>query len=166
MPEKYEMRQYLAEVAVSAVLRRNIRLPPALREDALESGKSTLISFLCSAFPSKKHPANTFSTAQEVKCLRKRICASAEHIKSPENIAQRARTEGFFEKPRCQCTGTGREQCSLQKEPLRCSTVHTPSERVLGVLPRVLKRLLSYWSTVVLARRAFRRCAAIHAIYI
>lgn len=56
MPVGYKTRRYSAVVAVSAVSKRNSRLPPALLGDDLESQSSVLISFFRYAFINKKTP--------------------------------------------------------------------------------------------------------------
>lgn len=55
MPVGYELRLYQTEIDVWTVLKRKLRQRAAVRENILESGKSTLVSLFCSA-SSKKAP--------------------------------------------------------------------------------------------------------------
>lgn len=70
MRVRYEMLWYSAEVAVFAFLEKHSRLPAALRDDALGSSNSTLISLFRSAFISKKHQENIFFPVEKMKFLR------------------------------------------------------------------------------------------------
>lgn len=71
----YEMRWYLAEVSALTVSKRNSRLPSALRDDTLELGNFTLVSFLCSASVSRKYPAEFVFTVEKKIILKMMPCA-------------------------------------------------------------------------------------------
>lgn len=71
MPVTHEMRWYPTEVAVFAVFRGDSRLPPAVRDDVLESHSSKASLFLLlSGFFNKNHLQNIFFTAENVKFFR------------------------------------------------------------------------------------------------
>lgn len=61
IPVGDEMRRNPAEVAMSTDLRKKSKLPPAFRDDALESCGSRLVSFSRSAF-TKNSPGQVLSS--------------------------------------------------------------------------------------------------------
>lgn len=70
MPVGYKMQRYPAEVAVSAVFKRNSGPPPALPDEALRFRSFVLIFLFRSAFVKKMHFAKIFFTVEEVNILR------------------------------------------------------------------------------------------------
>lgn len=67
----YEMRRCSTEVAFSAVSKRNSRLPPAVKNEVLDSRRGALVSLFCSAYINKMRQANVFYTVEEVTFLKK-----------------------------------------------------------------------------------------------
>lgn len=74
LPVRYEMRRQLAELAALAALKRNSRLSPNLRNEALECSSSTSFRVLNFALVSIKHGANTFFIVDKVKSLGETSC--------------------------------------------------------------------------------------------
>lgn len=70
MHVEYEMRRYPTEVNVSVVYKTKDRVPLAAQDEVLETGRSTPVSLLCSAFSNNNHHASMLFTAKEMKFLR------------------------------------------------------------------------------------------------
>lgn len=67
--KEYEVRRYRAQVAFSAVFRKESRLPRALQDFASKSGSYTRVFLPRSAFIDRKHTANVFFTVKEQRFL-------------------------------------------------------------------------------------------------
>lgn len=106
MPLGINMRWYPAEVAVTTIFRRDDRLSPALRNDALRTGILTEDTFLRSAFGVKKHRANILSTVQNVKVLTKMVWTPGAYHHGKEQ-GPVAGAKGSAGERRCRRTSMG-----------------------------------------------------------
>lgn len=91
----YKLEAYPREVATLAAFKRNSRLPPAIRDKSMEKRGFLVLALLRSAFIGKKHRANIFFSAEDVKFLREMAWDwGADHY-ARETIAKRARKDSF-----------------------------------------------------------------------
>lgn len=87
-PAGHELGRCHRNRAVSAAFRKNSRLPPALRDDDLESGKLSFVALCHSASIPEEHQAPSLFSVEELKFPRELVWVQEAHQYSKKHTVK------------------------------------------------------------------------------